>query len=79
MNILYRQLSELTINENCLEKRLVFYQEHYYDNIYFISDCGKYLGFKSYQTEIQGKTINIKPLQFGLPSESVYYYFMNNP
>lgn len=79
MNILYRQLSELTVNETCFEKRLEFYQTHYYDNIYIISDCGKYLGLKSYQTEIQGKTFNIEPIQFGFPTESVYHYFVNNP
>lgn len=79
MNILYRQLNELTINETCFEKRLEFYQTHYYDNVYFISDYGKYIGFKSYQTEIQGKNLNIEPLQEGSSTESVCNYFLNNP
>ena len=79
MNILYRQLSELTVNEISFEKRLEFYQTHYYDNIYFISDCGKYLGFKSYQTEIQGKKLLCEPIQLGLSTESVYRCFLNNP
>ena len=79
MNILYRQLSELTVNETSFEKRLEFYQTHYYDNIYFISDCGKYLGFKSYQTEIQGKELLYEPIQLDLSTESVYRCFLNNP
>lgn len=79
MNILYRQLSELTVNEISFEKRLEFYQTHYYDNIYFISDCGKYLGFKSFQTEIQGKKLLCEPIQLGLSTESVYRCFLNNP
>lgn len=79
MNILYRQLSELVINETCFEKRLEFYQAHYYDNIYFISDCGKYLGFKSYQIEIQGRTFHVEPIQFDLSTESVFQCFINNP
>lgn len=79
MNILYRQLSELTINETCFEKRLEFYQTHYYDNIYFVSDGGEYIGFKSYQTEIQGRNFNIEPIQIGISTETVYHYFVNNP
>lgn len=79
MNILYRQLSELVINETCFEKRLEFYQTHYYDNIYFISDSGEYIGFKSYQTEIQRRNVNIEPIQVGLSTETVYHYFVKNP
>ena len=79
MNILYRQLAELAINETSFEKRLDFYQTHYYDNIYFISDSGEYIGFKSYQTEIQGRNVNIEPIQVGSSTEIVYHYFVKNP
>ncbi len=79
MNIQYRHLSDLTINVASFEKRLEFYQSHYYDNIYFISEEGKYLGFRSYQTEILGKKFNIEPIQYGLSVELIYDWFLSNP
>ena len=79
MNILYRKFCELLINETCFEKRLEFYQTHYYDNIYFISDEGEYIGYKSYQTEIQGRSFDLEPIQIGQSTETVYHYFEKNP
>lgn len=46
MNILYRPVCELKLNVNIFEKRLEFYQTHYYDNIYYTSEDGNILDFK---------------------------------
>lgn len=79
MNILYRSINELTINEMDFGRRLRFYQSHYYDNIYYTSEDGKYLGLQNYQKEIQGMTLSVDPIEYGLPTEKVYECFLNNP
>lgn len=79
MNILYRPLEELSTNEKDLEKRLTFYQLHYYDNLYNVADDGEYLGFLNYQTEIKGREIDIQPIQYGCSNTFVYEWFKNHP
>ena len=64
MNILYRQLSELTVNEISFEKRLEFYQTHYYDNIYI-----------SFQTVVSTLDLKVNKLKF---KERNYYVNLYN-
>lgn len=55
MNILYRPLSELTVNKTNFEERLMFYQSHYYDNIYYTSNDGSYIGSVITRMNFKGK------------------------
>lgn len=79
MNILYRHLCELTLNENVFERRLDFYQTHYYDNIYYTSEDGKYIGFQNYQKEIQGRQQFVAPIDFSSSTKFVYDWFLKHP
>ena len=79
MNILYRPLCELTLNENVFERRLFFYQTHYYDNIYYTSEDGKYIGFQNYQKEIQGRQQFVVPIDYCSSTRFVYDWFLKHP
>lgn len=79
MNILYRPVCELTLNETVFERRLEFYQTHYYDNIYYTSEDGKYIGFQNYQKEIQGKRQLVEPIEYSSSIKFVYDWFLGHP
>ena len=44
MNILFRDLSELAVNLSVLQERVLFFQNHYYDNIYYVDSTGNFQG-----------------------------------
>lgn len=79
MNILYRPVCELKLNVNIFEKRLEFYQTHYYDNIYYTSEDGKYIGFQNYQKEIQGRQQLVAPIDYSSSTKFVYDWFLKHP
>lgn len=44
MNILYRHLPDLAINLSDRQEQILYFQDHYYDNIYFTDPHGIFLG-----------------------------------
>lgn len=53
MNLQYRSVEELTLNLYSRCDRMLFYQEHYYDNVYFVSDTYMFQGFRNLELESQ--------------------------
>lgn len=78
-NILYRDVSDLVLNYENLEDRIIFYQDNIFDNIYFTDTQGKYLGF--YNSKIDSKNETMNTTLFFDKSTNISFvkeYFFNN-
>ena len=57
MNPIFRSVNELTVNVHNRFERFKFFQENYYDNIYFIENgTNKFLGFTNYNNDLKEET-----------------------
>lgn len=80
MNILYRSLDALAFNKYSLKDRMLFYQEHYYDNVYFLSPQGTLKGYLNYVTDSIGQlSLDRESVNTSISINSVYEWFYNNP
>ena len=59
MNIQYRSLSSVSVNLHDRKDRLLYYQGHYYDNIYFLGGNAQYQGYINLQGENSEKRTNL--------------------
>lgn len=54
MNPIFRSVNELTVNVHNRIERFKFFQENFYDNIYFIEEgTNRFLGFTNYNNELK--------------------------
>ena len=80
MNILYRTISEKTNKRQSLYDRFVFYQEHFYDNIYYTDANGVFIGYTNYSIESKrGFDLKKDYIDFNCPVKSVKDWFYLHP
>lgn len=80
MNILYRSSDALEFDKNSLKDRMLFYQEHYYDNVYFLNPQGTFKGYLNYVTDSIGQMyLERESVNTSISIDSVYEWFYNNP
>lgn len=80
MNILFRNISALELNIYSLKDRMLFYQEHYYDNIYFVDLQGSLKGYYNYAIDCHGQTdLETAAVKKPISVTFVYEWFHNHP
>lgn len=80
MNIQYRKIDSLELNINSFVDRMLFYQEHYYDNVYFVNPQGIFIGYLNYIVEYQGQTTYEKEaVNKSISIASIYEWFHVHP
>ena len=80
MNILYRTISNTHINIKLTYNRYVFYQEHFYDNIYFLDTTERFVGYTNYELEIGNNIVmDNNCLSYNCSVKDVHSWFESNP
>lgn len=79
MNILFRAIKPVKIDVESSYERFVFYQDHYYDNIYIFDNNGCLLGYTNYFLEsVDGYSLRHDFLPVNCEVKDVYQWFNKN-
>ena len=79
MNILFRAIKPVKIDVESSYERFVFYQDHFYDNIYIFDNNGCLLGYTNYFLEsVDGYSLRHDFLPVNCEVKDVYQWFHKN-
>lgn len=80
MNILLRNIDALEINTQTLKERMLFYQGHYYDNVYFVDSQGTLKGYLNCTLDCSGQhEVETDVIDASCSIAEVKQWFLSNP